>query len=35
MNTYRQCEKLVEQGLIRHIGMSNYDGTETEGGASP
>ena len=23
MNTYRQCEKLVEQGLIRHIGLSN------------
>ena len=23
MSTYRQCEALVEQGLIRHIGMSN------------
>lgn len=23
MRTYRQCERLVEQGLIRHIGMSN------------
>ena len=23
MNTYRQCESLVEKGLIRHIGISN------------
>ena len=23
MNTYRQCESLVEKGLIRHIGVSN------------
>lgn len=23
MNTYRQCEELVEKGLIRHIGISN------------
>ncbi len=23
MDTYRQCEKLVEEGLIRHIGISN------------
>lgn len=23
MNTYRQCEALVEKGLIRHIGISN------------
>ncbi len=23
MNTYRQCETLVEKGLIRHIGLSN------------
>ena len=23
MNTYRQCEALVEEGLIRHIGISN------------
>lgn len=23
MNTYRQCETLVEKGLIRHIGISN------------
>lgn len=23
INTYRQCEKLVEKGLIRHIGISN------------
>lgn len=23
MNTYRQCEELVEKGLVRHIGISN------------
>lgn len=23
MDTYRQCEKLVDEGLIRHIGISN------------
>ncbi len=23
MNTWRQCEELVEMGLVRHIGMSN------------
>ena len=23
MDTYRQCESLVEKGLIRHIGISN------------
>lgn len=23
MNTYRQCEELVEKGLVRHIGLSN------------
>ena len=23
MNTYRQCEELVEKGLIKHIGISN------------
>ncbi len=30
MNTYRQCESLVEKGLIRHIGISNMTITKLE-----
>ena len=34
MNTYRQCEELVEKGLIRHIGISKYDDSQIGSGTS-
>ena len=35
MDTYRQCEDLVEKGLIRNIGISNMTIPKLEGSASP
>ena len=34
MSVWRQCEQLLEEGLVRHIGMSNIDHTEAGGCAS-